>query len=78
MNDLDSETFCQAHYCSSPRLAGREGEGLSDMLCLNTKCMCVCVAYSSQNACVECRLRSSVCNEHTPRSPLAVAEAEMP
>lgn len=41
MNDLDSETFCQAHYCSSPRLAGREGEGLSDMLCLNAKCMCV-------------------------------------
>ena len=43
MNDLDSETFCQAHYCSSPCLAGREGEGLSDMLCLNAKCMCVCV-----------------------------------
>lgn len=42
MNDLDSETFCQAHYCSSPRLAGREGEGLSDMLCLNAS-VCVCV-----------------------------------
>ena len=54
MDDLDSETFCQAHYSWSPRLAGREGEGLSDKLCSNTKCMCVCVAYSSQNACAEC------------------------